>query len=294
MKIAILGPVTKDYIEIDGRRLEPQIGGIPYYIAVALQSLGAGEVAPYISCGQEDRDWVKENFPGLAVKLLPAGKTLESYIKYSSANPDIREHAISCYPNTIEATPNLVKELENYDYIIFGPLFHDNIPFDLFEKLKHKNLVLGNFGLFTYGENGQCICRHPENLIKVLPFLKYLFLDRNEAAYVSGQETIEGSARYLQEKGLSNIVITDGSQGSHLFLEQNYYQIPAFPPEVLADTTGAGDTYEAAFIRSLELFDKPEEQGRFAAMVATIGLEEKGAFRKNIEEVRSRLKKIKI
>lgn len=289
MKIAVLGPVAKDSVKVDSN-LSIQIGGVPYYVALALDALNVEKIVPYVTCGQDDNQWVKDNFAGLELKCLPAEKTLESNLEYSSDNPDIRKLVIQYYPNTIELSNQLLKELEDYDYIIFGPLFYDNIPFDLFFKLKHKNLVLGNFGMFTYGGNGKFVRKNPENLIKVLPFLKYLFLDKSEVKFVSGKNTISEAVRYLQDKGLTNIVVTDGSRGSHLFLGKDYYQIPAFAPLRIVDPTGAGDTYLAAFIRALELFNNPGDQGRFAAMVATMSLEEKGAFRKSIEEVKTRLR----
>lgn len=288
MKIAVLGPVAKDCIKIDNN-LSMQIGGIPYYVAVALKSLGIDKVKPYVTCGSEDKAWVQENFVGLNVECLPAERTLESNLEYLSENPDVRKNIIKCYLNTIEPSSSLLKELEEFDYIIFGPLFHDNIPFELFIRLKHKNLVLGNFGMFTYGETGKFVQKNPENLIKVLPYLKYLFLDRGEAEFVSGKDNVNDAARYLQAHGLANIVITEGSKGSHLFLSSSYYKIPAFLPNQIADPTGAGDTYLAAFIRAFELFDNPVEQGRFAAMVATMSLEKKGAFKHNVKDVLVRL-----
>lgn len=288
MKVAVLGPIAKDNIKIDNN-LSIQIGGIPYYVALAFKALNVEKIVPYISCGVSDNRWVKDNFTGLEVRCLPAEKTLESFLEYSSDSPDARKIVIKCYPNTIEPSGQLLKELEDYDYIIFGPLFHDNIPFDLFDKLKHKNLVLGNFGMFTYSENDKFVQKNPVNLIKILPFLKYLFLDKSEAEFVSGKNNINEAAKFFQDNGLVNIIITEGSKGSHLFLGGNYYKIPAFIPLRIVDPTGAGDTYLAAFIRSLELFDNPEEQGKFAAMVATMSLEEKGAFRRSAKEVQDRL-----
>lgn len=291
MKVAVLGPIAKDCVKVDDN-LSIQIGGIPYYIALALKALNVEKIMAYVSCASEDNEWVRDNFVNLEVKCLPAERTLESNLEYASANPDERKHEIKCYANTIEPGIELIKELEDYDYIILGPLFHDNIPLELFDKLKHKNLVLGNFGMFTYGENGKFVKKNPENLIKILPFLKYLFLDKSEAEFVSGKYNIHEAALFFQSHGLSNMIITEGSKGSHLFLGESHYDIPAFKPSKVSDPTGAGDTYLAAFIRALELYKDPEEQGKFAAMVATMSLEDRGAFRKNIEEVQNRLNRL--
>ncbi|MFA5155406.1 MAG: PfkB family carbohydrate kinase [Patescibacteria group bacterium] len=288
MTAAILGPIAKDKVKIDGR-LSVQIGGIPYYVGRALQALGAQEVAPYVACGVEDKDWVKENFSDLAVNFLPADHTLISNIAYSSNNPDVRDSFIEPYSNPIVATEELLAVLEHFDWIIFGPLFHDDIDFNLFKRLSHKLTAMDNFGMFTYSENGKMVRQNPENLHRVLPFLNYLFLDREEAYFVSGRNNIMEAARFLQAKGLKNLIITEGSLGSHLFIGHDYYRIPAFPPRQLADTTGAGDTYMAAFLRARELFEDPAEQGRFAAMAATMSLEGKGAFHGSVDEINDRL-----
>lgn len=227
----------------------------------------------------------------MEIKFLPAEKTLESELIYASATPDQRQHKINYYPQTIAASDELISELNDFDYIILGPLFYDNIPFEMFSRLRHKNLVLGNFGLFTYAADGQLVRKQPENVINVLPFLQYLFLDKSEAEFVSGQKTIQDCGRFFLDQGLPNMIITDGSNGSHVFSGQEYYQIPAFPPQVLNDPTGAGDTYLAAFIRAQELFPTPKEQGRFAALTATMSIEGKGAFRANLPEVLARLDK---
>jgi len=85
------------------------------------------------------------------------------------------------------------------------------------------------------------------------------------------------------------VCITNGSQGSRVFFEGREYSIPAFPPQQLVDPTGAGDCYLAGFLYAQSLFDSPEEQGRFAAMVATMALERKGPFDRTAQEVIQRL-----
>lgn len=288
MKVAVLGPVCKDYIKIDDE-LSIQLGGIPYYIGLALKNLGIEEVVAYATFGKDDKDWIMENFKGVHVEPILFEKTLESHSEYLSENPDVRKNFIKYYPNSIQASEQLLQELEKFDWIMLSPLFQDNIPFELFSKLKHKNLAHGNFGMFTYGENGKFVKKNPENLIRVLPFLQYLFLDKGEAEFVSGQKTIEDSARFFQKHGLPNTVITDGSKGSHIFIGERYFKIPAFKPKKLADPTGAGDTFMAAFILATELYNDPMEQGRFASMAATISLEKRGAFDSNLKEVLERL-----
>jgi sugar/nucleoside kinase (ribokinase family) len=293
MKAAVLGPIAKDYITIDGKE-SVHIGSPVYYICTALKNLGVEEVDAYANYAREDESWVKGYLKGVNVHSFFAEKTLYGKLEYKSANPDARTHVLYDFNNSIEPNKGLLAELEKFDYIIFGPLLARHIPFEFYEKLKHKNLVYGNFGAFAYLENGKKVYKNPENLIKILPYLKYVFLDNNEAMFVSGKKTIEEAGKFFTENGLENCAITEGSKGSHLFVGDKYYKIPAFLPKKIIDPTGAGDTYLAAYIRAIELFEDPEQRGRFAAMAASMSLEKEGAFDKNLEEVLRILKLEKI
>ncbi len=289
MKVAVLGPIAKDYITIDDREFV-HIGSPVYYICTALKNLGVEEVDAYANYGKEDRDWVEENLKGISIHHFFAEKTLHGNLGYSSDNPDVRTHTLFDYNNAIQPTDELLAKLEKFDYIIFGPLLSHHIPFEFYEKLKHKNLVYGNFGAFAYLEDGKKIYKNPENLIKVLPYINFLYLDNSEAMFVSGKNTVKEAGKCLIGHGLKNAAITEASKGSHLFIGKDYYKIPAFPPKKIIDATGAGDTYLAAYIRALEIFDNPEQCGRFAAMVASMSLEQKGAFDGNLDDVMERLR----
>ena len=288
MKVAVLGPVGKDYIKID-KHLELQLGGCSYYITNTLKNLGA-EVTPFIAFDKKHKDWVESNFQDIEIEHINVKGTLEFHAEYSSDDPNTRTAKAKHSPIVIKPTKNLLAKLERFDYIIITSLFYDNTPRELFLKLKHKNLVSGKFGMFSYPKNGELIWKHPENLVEVLPYLKYLFLDINEAKFISNKNDLKEMGKFFIDNGLENMIITDGSRGSHLFIKNSYYKIPAFSPKKLVDPTGAGDTYLASYIRALELFDNPEERGRFAAMTSTISLEKRGAFDSSLKDVLDRLK----
>jgi hypothetical protein len=292
MKVAVLGPIAKDYITIDNKKYL-HIGGPVYFICMALKNLGVEEVDAYASYGKEDEAWVKNHFEGIKIHDFFTEKTLYGNLEYESANPDIRKHNLFDFNNSIEPTEKLLTELEKFDCIIFGPLLAHHIPFEFYEKLKHRNIVYGNFGAFAYLEGGKKAYKNPENLVKILPYLNYVFLDNNEAIFVSGKNTIEEAGKFFIERGLENAVITEGSKGSHLFIGDKYFKIPAFQPKKVIDPTGAGDTYLAAYIRATELFNEPKQRGRFAAIVASMSLENKGAFKGNLEGVMEKLKLMK-
>ena len=290
MKVAIAGPIVKDTVTVDGISAT-HMGGIPYYEAHVLRSLGI-EVEVFITYGKSDEQWVLENFQNIKVHSIYVEKTLENKIFYSKNEPDHRHVPESIYDaGVILPEEKLINELRSFDYIVLGPLYYTNIPYEFFEKLKDKNLIFGNFGLFTYYEGGKMVWKNPESLARVAPFLQYLFLDEKEIKFGAGKDTLEESAQYFLSLGVKNVIVTEGSRGSMIFTPDRVYKIRAFPVKEIVDPTGAGDTYAAGYITALSLFDDIERRGEFAAMVATMVVEKHGAFNGTIQEVLDRIQK---
>lgn len=66
----------------------------------------------------------------------------------------------------------------------------------------------------------------------------------------SGESDIEKGANILLSMGPSVVVVTRGEKGAALFTKEEHYHVPALADSVL-DTTGAGDTFNGAFLASL-------------------------------------------
>lgn len=66
----------------------------------------------------------------------------------------------------------------------------------------------------------------------------------------SGQTDINTGARLLLSKGPKLVVVTKGPAGAEAFTATEHYSIPALGRQV-ADTTGAGDTFNGAFLAAL-------------------------------------------
>ncbi|MEK7507614.1 MAG: PfkB family carbohydrate kinase [Patescibacteria group bacterium] len=288
MRIALLGPVVKDKITVD-RATTVQVGGIPYYAGVALKNLGA-DVTVFATYYSEDDAWVRKNFKYIEVVHIPAEQTIEFERVYSSENPDVCVSVVARYAkNRIEFSPELVRSLNSFNYVIFGPMFYNNISPHLFTAIHKGKIVLGNFGMFSYPKGESLVWKNPENLIHVAPHLSYLFLNDKEIMFVAQKKSIDEAARFMQTKTDAAIIVTLGSKGSVVFMNGGRYVISAFSPEKIIDPTGMGDTYLAAFIRATNLYSSSVSQGTFAAMAATMKLERRGAFNGNIENVLTRL-----
>jgi len=72
------------------------------------------------------------------------------------------------------------------------------------------------------------------------------------------------------------LIVTKGSSGSTLMVEDQVIDIPIVPPHEVSDPTGAGDAFRAGILRSLQLGLPWEIAGRVAALSATFCIENNG------------------
>ena len=84
-----------------------------------------------------------------------------------------------------------------------------------------------------------------------LQFCDILKVAEEELIFLTGCKTLEEGAR--------QILITEGSQGSHALIHDYYINAPAFPVSVV-DTTGAGDGFLGCFLASFLKSQKTLEQ----------------------------------
>jgi len=95
----------------------------------------------------------------------------------------------------------------------------------------------------------------------------------------SSSEEVLQAVTKVQEMGVTQVLVKMGENGSVLVCDQ---EPPVFQPAILAptvvDTTGAGDTFTAAYAVALIERQTPAEALRFAAASASICVRGKGAM----------------
>ncbi|MEK6963503.1 MAG: PfkB family carbohydrate kinase [Nanoarchaeota archaeon] len=287
MKVTVIGPICKDEIIMKGKS-HFQSGGVTYYTGEALASLGV-DVTILGSFGDEKKDWLS-NWKCKKIVHIKKEDTIKFINVYPEKNPDIRIQKAHIAPNQIRIQDIQEETVNDANFIILGPLFHDNLDQALVEKLsKYAPLVLAPQGLIRYLDGEKIVWKNRENVLRLLPYIEYLFLNEEELRFISDQEGVQEGAAFLQKKGAKNVIATLGQRGSWLFLGHKEYKIKAFPSKELVDPTGAGDSYMAGFIQALSLFKDPIKQGEFAAMTATITIENKGPSNASQGEVIQRL-----
>ncbi|MFV0528522.1 MAG: ribokinase [Lachnospiraceae bacterium] len=116
----------------------------------------------------------------------------------------------------------------------------------------------------------------------LLEYCSYLIPNQTEARLLLGMETDdsiedEEVARQILEKGAKNVIMTLGGEGALIANESGVKRIAGQKVEVV-DTTGAGDTFCAAFCVALSRDKSEQEAVRFANAAAGLAVTKYGVI----------------
>ncbi len=273
-KIAVVGHVTKDVIDFNGRR-EEKIGGTAFYSGITLGNLGIKtRIFTKLSAGDKGLlDALKHK----NISLFP------SYCRYTTCflnayAGEKREQFV----NSV-AEPFSVKDLKGIEkcgIAHIGPLTRKDIPLEILKYLKSAGITtsLDVQGYLRRIRKRRVLLADWKDKKEFLKYTDIIKADRKEANILTGRSG-KKAAEALAKMGPTEVVITDGRNGSLVYskAEDKHFVLPAFKPSVSGDVTGCGDTYIAAYIARRFESDDLKECGLFAARCATAKIE-KGVF----------------
>jgi len=124
-----------------------------------------------------------------------------------------------------------------------------------------------------------------QDKLKVLKNTYYLKVNETEMETITGKKDPREAALLLHSWGVTEVIITLGSEGSLIYVDDTFYEIPAYAPHETVDATGCGDTYSAGYLYCRSQGESITEAGKFAAAMCTLKLEHSGPFDRNIDEV---------
>ncbi|MBL8153897.1 MAG: carbohydrate kinase family protein, partial [Anaerolineae bacterium] len=77
-------------------------------------------------------------------------------------------------------------------------------------------------------------------------------------------------------RAIEILVITQGKHGSHLYLNGDFVNVPAFPTHTIKDPTGGGDAYRAGLLRGIAAGWPIELSAQVGSLCASYVLEHVG------------------
>ncbi len=273
--ICCIGHITLDKV-VTPRSAVFMAGGTAFYFSNALSRMDVRYrlVTAVASDGMAAVGNLR--LSGVDVTVLPSAHT----VYFENIYGDDQDHRTQRVLRTADPFPAAMFADTASRFFHLGPLLAGDIPLELIKTLAGK----GKISLDAQGYLRKVVDQRvqPIDWPEKREALKYVaILKTNEAemAVLSGQTGIRQGAKILADWGVKEVVITLGSQGSVIYMDQRFYDIPAYVPTTsVVDATGCGDTYMAGYLYQRSKGIPIQGAGEFAAAMATLKIEASGPF----------------
>jgi ribokinase len=111
----------------------------------------------------------------------------------------------------------------------------------------------------------------------IISLVDIVSVNKREITYITGEENYVRAAEELRRLGPKIVIVKRGGEGVYVLSDSAVVDMPAFPPEKIVDTTGAGDAFIAGFYSALKRGYGLEDSVKYAALVASVKVSRLGS-----------------
>ena len=281
--ICCIGHITKDKI-VTPHRVVYMAGGTSFYFAYAINQLPNDVSFSLVTSMDptETEPAEKMRQAGIDVTLNASRNTVFFENIYGENQNERKQRVLA------KADPFTIEQLEHVDAKVYhlGSLLSDDFSNEVVEYLAKKGKVsIDVQGYLREVRDEKVYPIDWKDKLKVLKNTYYLKVNEIEMETITGLKDAHEAAKLLHSWGVTEVIITLGSEGSLIYVDDTFYEIPAYAPHEVVDATGCGDTYSAGYLYQRTLGATPTEAGKFAAAMCTIKLEHNGPFNRSIDEI---------
>lgn len=287
--ICCIGHITKDKIVTPNRTVY-MAGGTSFYFSYAINQLPKDVTFSLVTAmDPTEKEPVEKMLKAGIDVSMNASRNTVFFENIYGANQNERKQRVLA-----KADPFTIQQLEHVDAKVFhlGSLLADDFPTEVVEYLHRKGRVsIDVQGYLREVRDEKVYPIDWKEKLKVLKHTYYLKVNETEMETITGLKDAHEAAKLIHAWGVTEVIITLGSEGSLVYVDDKFYEIPAYPPHEVVDATGCGDTYSAGYLYKRLQGATPTEAGKFAAAMCTIKLEHNGPFNRSIEDVEKIIKK---
>lgn len=281
--ICCIGHITKDKIVTPNRTVY-MAGGTSFYFSYAINQLPKDVTFSLVTAmDPTEKEPVEKMLKaGIDVSMNASRNTVFFENIYGENQNERKQRVLA------KADPFTIQQLEHVDAKVFhlGSLLADDFPTEVVEYLSRKGRVsIDVQGYLREVRDEKVYPIDWKEKLKVLKHTYYLKVNETEMETITGLKDAHEAAKLIHAWGVTEVIITLGSEGSLVYVDDKFYEIPAYPPHEVVDATGCGDTYSAGYLYKRLQGATPTEAGKFAAAMCTIKLEHNGPFNRTIEDV---------
>ncbi len=287
--ICCIGHITKDKIVTPNRTVY-MAGGTSFYFSYAINQLPKDVTFSLVTAmDPTEKEPVEKMLKaGIDVSMNASRNTVFFENIYGENQNERKQRVLA------KADPFTIQQLEHVDAKVFhlGSLLADDFPTEVVEYLSSKGRVsIDVQGYLREVRDEKVYPIDWKEKLKVLKHTYYLKVNETEMETITGLKDAHEAAKLIHAWGVTEVIITLGSEGSLVYVDDKFYEIPAYPPHEVVDATGCGDTYTAGYLYKRLQGATPTEAGKFAAAMCTIKLEHNGPFNRSIDDVEKIIKK---
>lgn len=280
--ICCIGHITKDKI-VTPHRVVYMAGGTSYF-AYAINQLPNDVSFSLVTSMDptETEPAEKMRQAGIDVTLNASRNTVFFENIYGENQNERKQRVLA------KADPFTIEQLEHVDAKVYHlcSLLSDDFSNEVVEYLAKKGKVsIDVQGYLREVRDEKVYPIDWKDKLKVLKNTYYLKVNEIEMETITGLKDAHEAAKLLHSWGVTEVIITLGSEGSLIYVDDTFYEIPAYAPHEVVDATGCGDTYSAGYLYQRTLGATPTEAGKFAAAMCTIKLEHNGPFNRSIDDI---------
>lgn len=281
--ICCIGHITKDKI-VTPHRVVYMAGGTSFYFAYAINQLPNDVSFSLVTSMDptETEPAEKMRQAGIDVTLNASRNTVFFENIYGENQNERKQRVLA------KADPFTIEQLEHVDAKVYhlGSLLSDDFSNEVVEYLAKKGKVsIDVQGYLREVRDEKVYPIDWKDKLKVLKNTYYLKVNEIEMETITSLKDAHEAAKLLHSWGVTEVIITLGSEGSLIYVDDTFYEIPAYSPHEVVDATGCGDTYSAGYLYQRTLGATPTEAGKFAAAMCTIKLEHNGPFNRSIDDI---------
>ena len=286
--ICCIGHITKDKIVTPNRTVY-MAGGTSFYFAYAINQLPKDVSFSLVTAMDptETEPVEKMRQAGIDVTLNASRNTVFFENIYGENQNERKQRVLA------KADPFTIQQLEHIDAKVYhlGSLLSDDFSPEVVEYLSKKGHVsIDVQGYLREVKDEKVYAIDWKEKKEVLKHTYYLKVNEIEMETITGVKDAHEAAKLIHSWGVTEVIITLGSEGSLIYVDDTFYEVPAYAPHEVVDTTGCGDTYSAGYLYKRLQGATPTEAGKFAAAMCTIKLEHNGPFNRTIEDVNAIIK----
>jgi len=104
----------------------------------------------------------------------------------------------------------------------------------------------------------------------------YVLPNQRELKALTGEDEILQGANVLKNWGAKEIIVKQGAAGCSFLYQNNLINIPAFAAKTIVDSTGAGDSFNAAFIYGMMQNGSIPKSIQIANLVSSYTVQKRG------------------